>query len=278
MSAPAPGAGAPPPARPPLNLAAEVPIFVGVLALYALWLWQYFSHHHGQGPALKRRLSKLRMKKRADLWTTAKDTRTAWAEEMMADPKEGKVVADSMRNTIMGATVMVMGVSQIMARLIQVWYDTASLQQIEAMTASDPVAPRSFASPSIRIGLAIMTLQLALAAFANAARLAIHLTFVLRVVAGGADVGGGAPLRREAIALVHRVSLYFSVGVRASLAFALFLAWTAGVTTFLCFGVPMLALIAWSDYIPVPRRGEDADGERDGDGDAGGGRAGAERV
>jgi hypothetical protein len=36
--------------------------------------------------------------------------------------------------------------------------------------------------------------------------------------------------------------------VRASLVFALFLAWTAGVTTYLCFGVPMLALIAWSDY------------------------------
>ena len=105
-----------PPALPALNLAAEVPIFVGLLALYALWTYRYFSHQHGQAPALSRRLSKLRMKKRADLWTTAKDTRTAWAEEMMADPKEGKVVADSMRNTIMGATVMVMGVSQIMKR------------------------------------------------------------------------------------------------------------------------------------------------------------------
>ena len=61
---------------------------------------------------------------------------------------------------------------------------------------------------------------------------------MLRVVAGGADAGAGAPLRREAIALVHRVSLYFSVGVRASLVFALFLAWTAGVTTYVCFGVP----------------------------------------
>lgn len=270
----APGAGAPPPPAPPalpaLNLTAEVPIFVGVLVLYALWLNWYFSHHHSQTPVLSRSVSKLWMRKRADLWTTAKDTRTAWAEEMMADPKEGKVVADSMRNTIMGATVLVMGerlvgwfwilgfvyflfstvqspltagVSQIMARLIQVWYDAASLDQIAAMTLSDPIAPRSFASPAIRVGLAIMTLQvrgqptpssdrsiepqthrprltngqtslhkLALAAFANAARLAIHLTFMLRVVAGGADVGCGAPLRREAIAVVHRVSLYFSVG------------------------------------------------------------------
>jgi hypothetical protein len=186
----APGAGAPPPPAPPalpaLNLTAEVPIFVGVLVLYALWLNWYFSHHHSQTPVLSRSVSKLWMRKRADLWTTAKDTRTAWAEEMMADPKEGKVVADSMRNTIMGATVLVMGerlvgwfwilgfvyflfstvqspltagVSQIMARLIQVWYDAASLDQIAAMTLSDPIAPRSFASPAIRIGLAIMTLQ-----------------------------------------------------------------------------------------------------------------------
>lgn len=63
--------------------------------------------------------------------------------------------------------------------------------------------------------------------------------------------GLALPLREELIALTHRVSLYFTMGIRSLYLFFMLLTWCVGITTFLAFSAVVLILLVFSDFVPT---------------------------
>lgn len=61
---------------------------------------------------------------------------------------------------------------QVLGRLLDIFVTASSIQQLRRYTCSDPIAPNSFASPQLKVGLSILVLLLSLGTFAQACRLA----------------------------------------------------------------------------------------------------------
>lgn len=143
-----------------------------------------------------------------------------------------------------------MGIAQIISRLFQVITSAGSMQQLSYYADSDPIAAASFAASEVKVGVATAVLIISFCAFAQCARLSVHLSFCFRVAS---NTSGDLleALRSELVALTHRVSVFFTVGIRLIYLFFIMIAWCLGITAFLCFFVIIMGLIVLSDYIPA---------------------------
>jgi len=155
---------------------------------------------------------------------------------------------------------------QVLGRLIAVVTTASAMEQINYYISGDPISPRSFSSPQVKVGLSMAALLLSFGAFAQAARLAVHMSFMIRVASTMARHRKQLelPLRAELIAMTHRVSLYFSLGLRLLFLWAVLLSWCVGITAFLIFASVVLFLLAMSDFMPTADAKEHAgDGAQD---------------
>ena len=142
---------------------------------------------------------------------------------------------------------------QVLGRLLAIIFDPAAMHQIDTYVSLDPIAPDSFCSSEVKMGLSIAALLISLGTFAQSARLAVHLSFLFRVapLLSQRTRHLEVPIRQELVAMTHRVSLYFTLGIRLLFLWAILLAWCFGITTFVVFAAVVLALLAMSDFIPA---------------------------
>jgi hypothetical protein len=261
MSSPA---SPPPSASPPGSQAAEIAIFSTCMVIFFLYHVYYFERH--------RILHNFFNKNQGsggyniDLWTTAIESRVIWAKEMIRQPKsdDNLLAMHTMRNVVIASTLAITGLGQVLGRLFVIITDQSSLNQISKNTSSDPIGSISFTSPEIKVGLATAILLISFGAFAQCARLSVHLSFMFRVAQTVQGKSLGQALRAELIAMTHRVSVYFTVGIRLMFLFMILISWCCGITAMLIFFVVVMLLIAWSDYLPTKlssKQFEKADGE-----------------
>jgi hypothetical protein len=156
-----------------------------------------------------------------------------------------------MRNIVMASTLLAMALSQIISRLYEVVAAPENMEQYARYASADPIAGGSFAAPQVILGIALAILILSLASDAEAARLAVHLGFMLRVIPASKGKGLHHPLRQEVALLTQRASLWFTISIRLLFLHFITYSWVFGVTAFLIFGSIMLAMIVWSDYVPT---------------------------
>lgn len=152
---------------------------------------------------------------------------------------------------IIASTLAITGLGQVLGRLFVIITDQSSLNQIDKYTSSDPIGANSFTSPETKVGLATAILLISFGAFAQCARLSVHLSFIFRVASCTEGKQLGQALRAESIAMTHRVSVYFTVGIRLIFLFMILISWCMGITVMLIFFVVVILLMAWSDYMPT---------------------------
>lgn len=155
---------------------------------------------------------------------------------------------------------------QVLGRLLQIITTPFAMQQLDYYVGFDPIAPVSFASPAVKVGLCISVLLLSFGAFAQSARLAVHMSFMLRVAPQLSEYKRHleVPLREELVALTHRVSLCFTLALRLLFLWGILLAWCFGITAFVIFGTIVMSLVAVSDFIPTQAAGEATGSDADG--------------
>lgn len=139
----------------------------------------------------------------------------------------------------------------MLGRLFTIITQQSSLDQIAKYTSSDPIGANSFTSPETKVGLATAILLISFGAFAQCARLSVHLSFMFRVASCTEGKQLGQALRAELISMTHRVSVYFTVGIRLIYLFMILISWCMGITVMLIFFVVVMLLMAWSDYMPT---------------------------
>ena len=96
---------------------------------------------------------------------------------------------------------------QVLARLFEIITQASALDQINSYALADPIGSTSFASAEVKVGLASAILLISFGAFAQCARLSVHLSFMFRVAPCAENRDLGLPLRNELIAMTHRVSV-----------------------------------------------------------------------
>ena len=99
------------------------------------------------------------------------------------------------------------------------------MQQIEKYTDTDPIGAQSFTSPELKVAVATAVLLISFGAFAQCARLSVHLSFMFRVAPATEGREIWLPLRQELIAMTHRVSVYFTVCIRLIFLFFILVSW-----------------------------------------------------
>lgn len=255
-SPPSPPPPPTPVGSPPGSQAAEIAIFSSCMAIFILYHVYYFERHRLVHCHCFRKEDDEKNPRRRfniDLWTTAIESRVIWAKEMIRQPRsdDSLLAMHTMRNVIIASTLVITGLGQVLGRLFLILVDQYSLNQIEKYTSSDPIGSTSFTAPEIKVGLATAILLISFGAFAQCARLSVHLSFMFRVAPAADGKELGQILRAELIAMTHRVSVYFTVGIRLIFLFFILISWCMGITVMLIFFVVIMLLMAWSDYMPT---------------------------
>lgn len=137
----------------------------------------------------------------------------------MADPKEGITAAQTVRNMVMGVSVLAAATAVLVGQLILLLTDSARLNQLNIYSGGDPISGAdAIMPPQARLGIAMGVLFLSLIAMTQCVRLSVHLTYILRAVPA-ADPRRGARLQKIAFQINRRASLFFSIGLRFQYAF-----------------------------------------------------------
>lgn len=154
-----------------------------------------------------------------------------------------------MRNLVMATTLLAMALSQIISRIYEIVAVPEVMQQYAKYANADPIGHGSFASPEVKMGLALAILIFAFIADAESARLAVHMGFLIRVTPGVKGKRLHGPLRSECKTLTQRASIFFTACVRLLFLHFMTYSWLFGVTAFLIFSIIMMLILAWSDYV-----------------------------
>jgi uncharacterized membrane protein len=125
------------------------------------------------------------------------------------------------------------------------------MAQVAYYSTQDPISNGSFASPQLKMGLSTAVLMLSFAAFAECARLSVHMSFMFRVVSSSRGYELELPLQDELVAMTHRVSIFFTAGLRLFFLFMVMVSWGMGITAMLCMSVVVFSMLVWSDYMPA---------------------------
>jgi len=180
-----------------------------------------------------------------------------------------------MRNIIISVTVLVMGVSQIMSRLVELMLTQDILDTINSLVVKDPIVgtnPWLLESPEIRIAVPLGATLLCLLLLGQSARMAVHVGFAIRVVAVNEheqEINGrsttttnnnnGKPgnknsrlekdLQYEVVVMVRRTELYFTLGLRSFYFFIASMFWVLGPTALLVASSTVLGVLISSDQL-----------------------------
>eukprot|EP00887_Chlorella_sp_A99_P005238 scaffold1.g5238.t1 len=172
--------------------------------------------------------------------TTARTTRALWAFDLMAKAADAQgealLAVQQMRNMVVASTLLVMGLSQVLGRLLVIMTSNSNLQTIDSFP--DPITGTLAAGlfPAyIRAAVPLAFTLLALLCFAQCARLAVHLGFLIRV--------------RGTYEMTERASLYFTLGLRCLYGFVMFLFFLLGITALVITTAVVGVLLLWSDTI-----------------------------
>lgn len=215
-----------------------------------------------------------------NLWNTSVKTRSLWVDIMSADPKEGINSVQTLRNMAIAVSLLAAAQSTFAAQLMTILTDPTRLNQLAHYAAEDPISSERarrcaargpnlptkqlsnfvmpkpaaaaggspVAAPELKVGIGLGLLFLSLMFYAQSARGSIHLGFVVRVMPTHPHID--IPLRDEAILLVHRTSLYFSIGLRILYLFFPTFFWTMGTTPFLVSMVVVIVALTYMDQLP----------------------------
>lgn len=95
-----------------------------------------------------------------------------------ADPKEGINAVQTIRNTVLGVSILAAASAVIGSQLINVLTDPTKLNQIELYGAIDPITKGgSIASPPVKVAIALGLLFMSLMAMMQCVRLSIHVGY-----------------------------------------------------------------------------------------------------
>ncbi|KAL4432412.1 hypothetical protein ABPG77_001711 [Micractinium sp. CCAP 211/92] len=230
----------------------EMVIFICLMVLWAMYLTMYFTMN-----IWGTRMPQPRRWTVVDLWTTAMRTRETWARDLMdkAGNAQGEALlaVQQMRNLIVSCTLLVMGMAQIMGRLVVVMVSDSNLQTIVALCRKDPITgPNdSWAPPEVKVAVPFGATLLSLLCFGQSVRLAVHIGFSIRVQ--GIQHGKrGCEHYSGALVMVQRAELYFTLGLRFLYLFIATIFWVLGITALLVSCLTVLVLLVVSDVLVVP--------------------------
>ncbi len=133
-------------------------------------------------------------------------------------PSEGITAAQTIRNMVMGVSILAAGVTLLASQLLLLLTDAARLNQVATYSRNDPISgSNSLMSPEIKLGIALAILFVALLTMTQCVRLSVHLSFLLRAV--NVDPKRSVKFQKIAFAINRRASLFFSLGLRIQYAF-----------------------------------------------------------
>ncbi|KAL4448062.1 hypothetical protein ABPG75_005281 [Micractinium tetrahymenae] len=228
--------------------AADLSIFIVCVALllsYSLLYFQVASFS-------------LCGKKFMNLYALNKQTRKEWVVLLSQDTKEGINAVQTVRNLIIAVSILAAATAALASTLINLMTDAQKLQQMQTYADIDPFSS-TLLSPQIKLGIALGLLLLAIMAFAQSVRLAVHVGFAMRVVASGPARHAG--LARQTITFMRRSSLYFAIGLRFIYATYPFVLYILGPTSLLIATVLDVAAQVFFDIVPVYPEEEEEEGE-----------------
>ncbi|KAI3433765.1 hypothetical protein D9Q98_003572 [Chlorella vulgaris] len=238
----------------------EMVIFLVCIIAWALYTLSYFNLHSWMPRAFGRNHTY------NNIWGQAMRIRETWARDLMAKAEDASGAAllavQQMRNIIVACTLLVMGMAQIMGRLVLIMVSDSNLATIEELAKMDPMTgpTPSWAPAYVRVAVPFGATLVSLLCFAQAVRLAVHVGFQVRVI--GVSVGKHAGERSEeevlledgTVCMVQRCELFFTLGLRFLYLFIGTIFWVLGTTALLVSSFTVLLMLALSDIVIVPRR------------------------
>ncbi|KAL4444916.1 hypothetical protein ABPG77_003966 [Micractinium sp. CCAP 211/92] len=199
-------------------------------------------------------------KKMMNLYALNKQTRKEWVVLLSQDTKEGINAVQTVRNLIIAVSILAAATASLASTLINLMTDAQKLQQVETYASIDPFSS-TLLSPQVKLGIALGLLLLAIMAFAQSVRLAVHVGFAVRVVAS--SPAQHASLARQTITFMRRSSLYFAIGLRFIYATGPYVLYILGPTSLLIATVLCVAAQVLFDIVPAYSVEEEEEGEED---------------
>ena len=191
--------------------AAELAVFVISVSILLIYNALYFT------PWFQRLKFKWNHREYLNLWSVGAEARAVWAGAMMV-PSEGITAAQTVRNMVMGVSVLAAGVTLLAAQLLLLLTDPVRLAQVATYSNKDPISGSSpLMGPETKIGISLGILFVALLTMTQCVRLSVHLSFLLRAVP--VDPKRSLKFQKIAFAINRRASLFFSLGLRIQYAF-----------------------------------------------------------
>ncbi|KAG7673983.1 hypothetical protein NADE_004329 [Nannochloris sp. 'desiccata'] len=191
--------------------AAELAVFVISVSILLIYNALYFT------PSFQRLKFKWRHRHYLNLWSVGAEARGVWAGAMMV-ASEGITAAQTIRNMVMGVSILAAGITLLASQLLLLLTDPARLVQVAKYSKDDPISgSNSLMSPEIKLGICLAILFVALLTMTQCVRLSVHLSFLLRAVP--IDPKRSLKFQKIAFAINRRASLFFSLGLRIQYAF-----------------------------------------------------------
>jgi uncharacterized membrane protein len=192
--------------------AAELAVFIICVSILLIYNILYFTTF------FQKLKFKFRHRHYLNLWGLGAEARSLWAGAMMADEKEGITAAQTIRNMVLGVSILAGGVTLLASQLLLLLTDSARLEQIAKYSRNDPISgSNSLMGPELKLGIALAVLFVALITMTQCVRLSVHLSFLLRAVP--IDPKRSVKFSKIALAINRRSSLFFSLGLRIQYAF-----------------------------------------------------------
>jgi len=191
--------------------AAELAIFVISVLILLIYNTLYFT------PSFRNLKFKWRNRHYLNLWSVGIEARGVWAGAMM-DPSEGITAAQTVRNMVLGVSILAAGTALFASQLLLLLTDPARLLQVAQYSKDDPISgSNALLSPEIKLGISLAILFVALVTMMQCVRLSVHLSFLLRAVS--VDPKRSLKFQKLAFSINRRASLFFSLGLRIQYAF-----------------------------------------------------------
>jgi uncharacterized membrane protein len=191
--------------------AAELAVFIISVSILLIYNLLYFT------PWFQRKKYKWKNREYMNLWSVGAEARAVWAGAMMV-PSEGITAAQTVRNMVMGVSILAAGVTLLASQLLLLLTDAARLAQVATYSKRDPISgSNALLSPEIKLGIALGLLFVALLTMTQCVRLSVHLSFLLRAVP--VDPKRSLKFQKLSFAINRRASLFFSLGLRIQYAF-----------------------------------------------------------
>jgi len=174
---------------------------------------------------------------------------------------EGVLIVQSLRNLIIGVTILVASASAIFAAIVSMLVNAGAIEQLQYYASSDPISEgNSFASTQLKLLLALASLIISIILLVQSVRLSIHLGFLLQTATSDeVDSNGDGTISKNRMAhlmsqhasnMMGRASFYFSTGLRFFFLFFPPFMWAFGALPLLLTTVIEIAMLVAMDVLP----------------------------